>query len=122
MPAPGPRARAADVACFGGLSPYEVLAGGRKVVGLSQARRRQGTLLQAGVLLDLDAARLARLLDGGDRLAADLTAAAAGLRERVPGVEPDDVAAAVDPSWRPPPARGGSPGRPSRCRPDRGRR
>ena len=36
--------RAADVACFGGLSPYEVLAGGRKVVGLSQTRRRQGTL------------------------------------------------------------------------------
>ncbi len=97
-----PRARAAeprpaDVACFGGLSPYEVLAGGRKAVGLSQARRRQGTLLQAGVLLDLDAARLARLLGGGDRLAADLTAAAAGLRAHVPGVEPDDVAAAVNP-------------------------
>jgi lipoate-protein ligase A len=97
-----PRARAAaprpaDVACFGGLSPYEVLAGGRKVVGLSQARRRQGTLLQAGVLMELDAARLARVLGAGDGLAADLAAAAAGLRELVPGVEPDDVVAAVDP-------------------------
>ena len=97
-----PRARAAaprpaDVACFGGLSPYEVLAGGRKVVGLSQARRRGGTLLQAGVLLDLDAARLARVLGGGDRLAADLAAAAAGLGELVPGLEPDGVVAAVDP-------------------------
>ena len=97
-----PRARAAaprpaDVACFGGLSPYEVLAGGRKVVGLSQARRRQGTLLQAGVLMELDAARLARVLGGGDGLAADLAAAAAGLRELVPGVEPDDVVAAVNP-------------------------
>jgi lipoate-protein ligase A len=97
-----PRARAAaprpaDVACFGGLSPYEVLAGGRKVVGLSQARRRGGTLLQAGVLLDLDAARLARVLGGGDRLAADLAAAAAGLSELVPGLEPDGVVAAVDP-------------------------
>jgi lipoate---protein ligase len=97
-----PRARAADprpadVACFGGLSPYEVLAGGRKVVGLSQARRRNGTLLQAGVLLDLDAARLARLLGGGDGLGADLAAAAAGLRELVPGIDPDGVAAAVDP-------------------------
>jgi lipoate-protein ligase A len=99
---PVPRARAAaprpaDVACFGGRSPYEVLAGGRKVVGLSQARRRRGTLLQAGVLLDLDAARLARVLGGGDPLAADLAAAAAGLRELVPGLEPQDVVAAVDP-------------------------
>jgi lipoate---protein ligase len=91
------RPRPADVACFGGLSPYEVLAGGRKVVGLSQARRRQGTLLQAGVLLDLDAARLARLLGCGDRLAADLAAAAAGLRELVPGTAPADVVAAVEP-------------------------
>jgi lipoate-protein ligase A len=74
-----------------------VLAGGRKVVGLSQARRRGGTLLQAGVLLDLDAARLARVLGGGDRLAADLAAAAAGLGELVPGLEPDGVVAAVDP-------------------------
>jgi lipoate-protein ligase A len=97
-----PRARAAaprpsDVACFGGLSPYEVLAGGRKVVGLSQARRRNGTLLQAGVLLHLDAARLARLL-GDDGLAADLAQAAAGLRELLPGIDPDGVAAAVDPA------------------------
>ena len=98
----GPRARAAaprpaGVACFGGLSPYEVLAGGRKVVGLSQTRRRHGTLLQAGVLLDLDAARLATVLGGGEALAADLTAAAAGLREWLPGIDPDGVAAAVDP-------------------------
>ena len=97
-----PRARAAaprpaDVACFGGLSPYEVLADGRKVVGLSQTRRRHGTLLQAGVLLDLDAARLATVLGGGEALAADLTAAAAGLREWLPGIDPDGVAAAVDP-------------------------
>jgi lipoate-protein ligase A len=98
-----PRARAAaprpaDVACFGGLSPYEVLAAGRKVVGLSQARRRNGTLLQAGVLLHLDAAGLARLLGGGEPLAADLAAAAAGLRDLLPGIDPDGVAAAVDPA------------------------
>ncbi|HSJ74491.1 MAG TPA: hypothetical protein VK904_09250 [Miltoncostaeaceae bacterium] len=97
-----PRARSAeprpsDIACFGGLSPYEVLVDGRKVVGLSQARRRDGTLLQAGLLLDLDAARLARLLGGGDPLAADLAAVAAGLRETVPEADPDGVAAAVDP-------------------------
>jgi lipoate-protein ligase A len=93
----GAEPRPSDVACFGGLSPYEVLVEGRKVVGLSQARRRNGTLLQAGLLLDLDAARLARVLGGGEGLAADLAAAAAGLRETVPGADPDGVAAAVDP-------------------------
>ncbi len=36
-------------ACFGGVSPYEVLVGDRKIVGLAQVRRRQGGLLQAGV-------------------------------------------------------------------------
>lgn len=97
-----PRARAAaprpaDVACFGGLSPYEVLAGGRKVVGLSQTRRRNGTLLQAGILLDLDAPLLAELLGAGEPLAADLAAAAAGLREWLPDATPDGVADAVDP-------------------------
>ena len=100
---PVPRARAArprpaDIACFGGLSPYEVLAGGRKVVGLSQARRRPGTLLQAGILLDLDASRLGRVLGGGEALAADLVAAAAGLRELIPGIDPRRVVAAVDPA------------------------
>lgn len=36
-------------ACFGGRSPYEVLVSGRKLVGFSQVRRRQGALLQAGL-------------------------------------------------------------------------
>jgi hypothetical protein len=49
------------------------------------------------VLLHLDAARLARLL-GDDGLAADLAQAAAGLRELLPGIDPDGVAAAVDPA------------------------
>ncbi|GIV96730.1 MAG: ligase [Herpetosiphonaceae bacterium] len=35
--------------CFGGLSPYEIVVAGRKVVGLAQIRRRGGALLQAGV-------------------------------------------------------------------------
>jgi lipoate-protein ligase A len=39
-------------ACFGGLSPWEVVAAGRKIAGLSQVRRRHGVLLAAGVLLD----------------------------------------------------------------------
>ncbi|HMN98111.1 MAG TPA: hypothetical protein PKD59_01740 [Miltoncostaeaceae bacterium] len=90
--APGP---AAD-ACFGGLSPWEVLAGGRKVVGLSQTRRRPGALLQAGVPLRLDAAGLARLLGRDEAWAAGLAATAAGVRELAPGVSAGDVVAAVE--------------------------
>ena len=73
---PGP---AAD-ACFGGLSPYEVLAGGRKVVGLSQARRKPGALLQAGIPLRLDAGRLARLMGRDAAFAAGLAAIGGGAR------------------------------------------
>lgn len=39
-------------ACFGSLSPWEVVVDDRKVVGLAQVRRRTGVLLVAGVLLD----------------------------------------------------------------------
>ncbi|HLL80246.1 MAG TPA: hypothetical protein VKT25_12140 [Ktedonobacteraceae bacterium] len=49
-------------ACYGSLSPYEVVAGKRKVVGLDMIRRRSGTLLQAGVLLRWNPERLADLL------------------------------------------------------------
>ena len=43
---------AAKWACFGGLSPWEVVdAGYRKLVGLAQRRRQAGTLLVAGTLL-----------------------------------------------------------------------
>ncbi len=42
----------ADWACFGGLSPWEVVsAKGRKIVGLAQRRRRTGVLLVAGTLV-----------------------------------------------------------------------
>jgi lipoate-protein ligase A len=44
-------AACAGWACFGGLSPWEVLARGRKIAGLAQQRRRHGVLLVAGVLL-----------------------------------------------------------------------
>jgi len=98
-----PRARAAALspgpaaeACFGGLSPHEVLVGGRKVVGLSQARRRPGALLQAGILMRLDAARLARLLCRDSAFARDLAAGAAGLGDLRPALAPGDVVGAVD--------------------------
>ena len=44
--------RALSWACFGGLSPWEVVdAGYRKLVGLAQRRRSTGVLLVAGALL-----------------------------------------------------------------------
>lgn len=43
---------ASDWACFGSLSPWEVVdAEGRKLVGLAQRRRRSGALLVAGTLV-----------------------------------------------------------------------
>ncbi len=43
---------APDWACFGSLSPWEVVdAAGRKLVGLAQRRRQQGVLLVAGTLV-----------------------------------------------------------------------
>ena len=73
-----------------------MLAGGRKVLGLSQARRRPGALLQAGIPMRLDAARLARLMGRGAAFARALAEAAAGLDEVAPGASAADVVAAVD--------------------------
>jgi lipoate-protein ligase A len=89
---PGP---AAD-ACYGGLSPFEVTAAGRKVVGLSQTRRAPGALLQAGILMSLDPGLLARLLHRDAEFADGLAAAAVGLGELGPGVTAAAVAGAVD--------------------------
>ena len=49
-------------ACFGGLSPYEVVVGPRKIVGLAQRRRRSGALLQAGIYLRWSSTRTAELV------------------------------------------------------------
>src|SRR5262249_7337069 len=60
--APPPHlADAVRLACFGTLSPYEVLAEGRKIVGLAQLRRRN-VLLQSGIHFTFDASGLAALL------------------------------------------------------------
>ncbi|HZU12759.1 MAG TPA: hypothetical protein VFB58_07970 [Chloroflexota bacterium] len=61
-----PRDPALAAACFGSLSPYEVTVAGRKVVGLAQVRRTNGTLLQAGVHLRFDADALASALYPGN--------------------------------------------------------
>lgn len=48
---PGHAAAARDWACFGSLSPWEVLCDGRKIAGLAQVRTRDVVLLVGGVLL-----------------------------------------------------------------------
>lgn len=48
---PAAQRTAVDWACFGGLSPWEVLAQGRKIAGLAQVRRANGVLLVGGLLL-----------------------------------------------------------------------
>lgn len=81
-------------ACYGGVSPWEVMSGVRKLVGLSQIRRSTGLLLQAGIVL-VDQADVADLLmldtPGRARLAEALTWPAPW-----PSVEPDRVRAAAD--------------------------
>lgn len=82
-----PREDPLRLACYGTLSPWEVVTGEapRKLVGLCQIRRRHGALYQIGVYLRHDAAALANLLalpgDGRAALAGQLAHAAAGLDE-----------------------------------------
>ncbi len=49
-------------ACYGTISSYEVVMGRRKVVGLDMLRRKVGSVLQAGVLLQWETETLAQLL------------------------------------------------------------
>ena len=81
--------------CFAGLGPGEVTVGGRKVVGLSQRRTREGALFQCCASLRWEPERLLDLLALSDadraRAADDLVNAATGLG---PGI--DLVAGIVD--------------------------
>jgi len=69
-----PTSTTARWACFGALSPWEVMtAGGRKLVGLAQVRRRTGALLVSGTLLaQPDWRVLSRVVDGSAGAAAQL--------------------------------------------------
>lgn len=75
-------------ACFGGRSPYEILVGGRKLIGFSQIRRRHGALLQVGIYRSWPGSALAGLLSlaPGEReqLAEELGGRVAGLAELLP--------------------------------------
>ena len=80
-----PKSPLADAACFGSLSPWEVTVDGRKVVGLSQVRRREGAVIQVGVPLRIDVGTLAAVIDGpNDALAAELTKQMVGVQDLQP--------------------------------------
>ena len=86
-------------ACFGGVSPYEVMIGERKLVGLAQVRRRPGGLLQAGIYAHWRPGLVSNLLSGSEehkqRRAELLGARACGLDELTGStVTLDDVVAA----------------------------
>ncbi|MEW6031273.1 MAG: hypothetical protein AB1645_00095 [Bacillota bacterium] len=82
-------------ACFEVPSSYEILVGGRKVVGSAQTRRG-GVILQHGAIpLHLDAGRLARLLGLGSEAAGRIAARAAGLDEFGPEPSYEDVCRAL---------------------------
>ena len=51
-----------EAICFSSLSPYEILAGNRKLVGLAQVRRRTVSALQGMVYLRNDPAKSVRLV------------------------------------------------------------
>ncbi len=77
-----PRERLLAAICYATLGRGEVLAGGRKVVGLAQRRRRAGALVQCGVLRRWDPAPLLRAF-GAEAADAGVAAAAVGLDDLV---------------------------------------
>ncbi len=80
---PGPNVHSVAAACFGALSPYEVLSNGKKIVGLSQVRRRGRELLQSGVYTSFSADDIIPLLqsENAAQSAAQLAQVATGLKE-----------------------------------------
>ena len=80
------RTRWSPWVCFAGLGPGEVTVGGRKVVGLSQRRTREGALFQCCAALLWEPDRLLDLLALGD---ADRAQAAADVAGVATGLGPD---------------------------------
>jgi len=83
---PGP---SGDLVCFAGRGPGEVFRDGRKVVGLSQWRAREGALFSSCAYIRWDPEPLLALLDverdERRELAGGLVSAAVGLAELDPG-------------------------------------
>jgi lipoate-protein ligase A len=80
-----PVARLLLAACYGALSPHEVVLGTAKLVGLAQIRRRHAALFQFGILLR-DQSALADLLVVPDE--ATREELRAELRRRTVGLAP----------------------------------
>ncbi len=80
-PGAAPDARRPGGACFEVPSSYEIVAGGKKVVGSAQVRRH-GVILQHGsILLELRAELLAHALGLGPEAATRIVSKAAGLAQ-----------------------------------------
>ena len=80
-----------ELVCFAGRGPGEVFHDGRKVVGLSQWRAREGALFSSCAYLHWDPAPLVELLDVGEQggraeLVAGLMPVAVGVGELGPPV------------------------------------
>ena len=89
------------LACYGTLSPWEVVVGKRKLVGLCQVRRRPGALYQVGVYLHFTPRALGELLDLGNNqrktLATKLHNATVGLDDAAGhAISSDEVMRAVE--------------------------
>lgn len=91
--AAGRGAAGPDWACFGSLSPWEVVVGGRKIAGLAQTRRRHGVLLVTGVLLAPPPwALLSAALGRPPADALQLANATTSCAEQLPAAEPAALA------------------------------
>lgn len=79
-----------EVACFAGRGPGEVFFRGRKVVGLSQWRAREGALFSSTAYLQWDPAPMLAVFDADERATGDLArrlaGVAVGLSELAPAV------------------------------------
>ena len=82
------RGELGDLACFAGRGPGEVFHGGRKVVGLSQWRAREGALFSSCAYMRWDPAPLLAVLNVDEMtrrtLATGLSSVASGLTELDP--------------------------------------
>lgn len=84
-----PRERLLAAVCYATVGRGEVLAKGRKLVGLSQRRRRPGALVQSGLLQHWAPGPLLTALHA-DPADAEILHAAIGLDDLLPGTVPDD--------------------------------
>jgi lipoate---protein ligase len=73
-----------DVVCFAGTAAGEVMAGGRKVVGVSQWRCKEGALTHSLAYVGVDWTLMARLLRLPDEAAGELAATTATLGQLDP--------------------------------------